>query len=171
MARTHAGGATARDDSRFLGGCPGNACGRSFAVPAFGNQIGVSYVLVVTTAEHEDDALRGAVGPNDHVKVVVPALKQGLLDWLANDERAFSHAAQVADDRAAELPADDVETAAGEANIALAIRDALATFPADEVVVAVGPGERDDVAARLDPDEGAARTIDGVPLRFVVVPA
>ena len=129
----------------------------------------MSYVLVVTTAEHEDDALRGAVGPNDHVKVVVPALKQGLLDWLANDERAFSHAAQVADDRAAELPADDVDTAAGEANIALAIRDALATFPADEVVVAVGPGERDDVTARLDPDDGAARTIDGVPLRFVVV--
>ncbi len=99
----------------------------------------MSYVLVVTTAEREDDALRGAVGPDDHVKVVVPALKQGLLDWLANDERAFSHAARVADDRAAELPADDVDTAAGEANIALAIRDALATFPADEVVVAVGP--------------------------------
>ncbi len=137
---------------------------------AVGNHVRVSYVLVVTTAEHDDESLQSAVGPDDHVKVVVPALKQGLLDWLANDERAFSHAAQVADDRAAELPADDVETAAGEANIALAIRDALATFPADEVVVAVAPGERDDVTARLDPDEGAARTIDGVPLRFVVVP-
>ena len=136
----------------------------------YGNEVGVSYVLVVTTAEHDDDALRDAVGPNDRVKVVVPALKQGLLDWLANDERAFSHAARVADDRAAELPTDDVDTAAGEANIALAIRDALASFPADEVVVAVGPGARDDVTARLDPAEGAARSIDGVPLRFVVVP-
>ena len=130
----------------------------------------MSYVLVVTTAEHDDDALRNAVGPDDHVKVVVPALKQGLLDWLANDERAFSTRAE-ADERAAELPAEDVDTAAGEANIALAIRDALATFPADEVVVAVGPGERDDdVTARLDPEEGAARSIDGVPLRLIVVP-
>jgi len=144
--------------------------GRSFAAPGFGNQIPVSYVLVVTTAERDDAALNTVVGPDDHVKVVVPAANQGLLDWLANDERAFSLAAQVADERAAELPTDDVDAAAGEGNISLAIRDALATFPADEVVVAVGPGERDALVDRLDPDEGAARTIDGVPIRFVVVP-
>ena len=127
-------------------------------------------VLIVTTAEHDDEALNRVVRPDDQVKVVVPAANQGLLDWLANDERAFSLAARIADDRASELPTDDVDAAAGEGNIALAIRDALATFPADEVVVAVGPGERDEVTARLDPEEGAARSIDGVPLRFVVVP-
>ena len=52
---------------------------------------------------------------------------------------------------------------------ALAIRDALATFPADEVVLAVRSQDRDALTEVLDPNEGAARSIDGVPLRFVVV--
>ena len=127
-------------------------------------------VLVVSTVEHEEPILRGAVGDADRVKVVVPVVKQGFLDWLANDERAFAHAAEVAEETAEELPADDVDAAAGEANVALAIRDALASFPADEVVVAIRSGDRDALAERLDPGDGAARSIDGVPLRFVVIP-
>ncbi len=126
-------------------------------------------VLVVSTVEHEEPTLRAVVGEADRVKVVVPVVKQGLLDWLANDERAFAHAAEVAEETAEELPAADVDSAAGEANVALAIRDALASFPADEVVVAVGRGEREGLAERLDPASGAARSIDDVPLRFVVV--
>ncbi len=126
-------------------------------------------VLVVSTVEHEEPTLRAVVGEADRVKVVVPVVKQGLLDWLANDERAFAHAAEVAEETAEELPAADVDSAAGEANVALAIRDALASFPADEVVVAVGRGEREELAERLDPASGAARSIDDVPLRFVVV--
>ena len=127
-------------------------------------------VLVVSTVEHEEPILRTAVGNADRIKVVVPVVKQGLLDWLANDERAFAHAAEVAEETAEELPADDVEAAAGEANVALAIRDALASFPADEVVVAIRPGDRDALAERLDPGNGTARSIDSVPLRFVVIP-
>ena len=127
-------------------------------------------VLVVSTVEHEEPTLRGAVGNADRVKVVVPVVKQGLLDWLANDERAFAHAAEVAAVTAEELPADDVDAAAGEANVALAIRDALASFPADEIVVAIRPGDRDTIAERLDPGGGAVRSVDGVPLRFVVIP-
>ena len=126
-------------------------------------------VLVVSTVEHEEPTLRAVVGDADRVKVVVPVVKQGLLDWLANDERAFAHAAEVAEVTAEELPADEVDSAAGEANVALAIRDALASFPADEVVVAIRPGEREELAERLDPATGAARSIDDVPLRFVVV--
>ena len=128
-------------------------------------------VLVVSTVEHEEPTLRDVVGPSDRVKVVVPVVDQGVLDWLAHDERAFAHAAQVADETAESLPAETVETAAGEANVALAIRDALATFPADEIVVAVRPGEREPLAETLDPEEGVARGIDGVPLRFVVIRA
>src|SRR5512145_2365322 len=119
-------------------------------------------VLVVSTVENDEAVLRAAVGPADHVKVVVPVVKQGMLDWLANDERAFAHAAQVADETAERLPADDVETAAGEANVALAVRDALATFPADEIVVAVRPDDREHLADELDPEQGVARAIDGV---------
>jgi hypothetical protein len=126
-------------------------------------------VLIVSTLEHDESSLRAAVGPADRVKVVVPVVKQGFLDWLANDERAFAHAEQVADETAERLPAEEVETAAGEANVALAIRDALATFPADEVVVAVRPDDREYLADELDPEEGVARTVDDVPVRFVVI--
>ena len=126
-------------------------------------------ILLVSTLEHEAPALRRIVGPDDRVKVVVPVVRQGFLDWLANDERAFSHAEEVAAETAEELPADNVDSAAGEADVALAIRDALATFPADEVVVAVGPRDRDLLTDRLDPEDGAPRSIDGVPLRLLVV--
>jgi hypothetical protein len=126
-------------------------------------------VLVVSTLEHEEPALRALVAPEDTVKVVVPVVDQGFLDWLANDERAFSHAEQIAGETAERLPAEDVESEAGEANVALAIRDALATFPADEVVVAVRPVDFEPLAEALDPEEGVARSIGGVPLRFVVI--
>lgn len=128
-------------------------------------------VLVVSTLEHEEPALRALVAPGDTVKVVVPVVDQGFLDWLANDERAFSHAEQIAVETAEHLPAEDVESEAGEANVALAIRDALATFPADEIVVAVRPVDFESLAETLDPEEGVARSIDGVPLRLVVVRA
>jgi hypothetical protein len=127
-------------------------------------------VLVVSTVEHEESSLRDAIGPADRLKVVVPVVKQGVLDWLANDERAFAHAEEVAGKTADELPAKRVEAEAGEADVALAIRDALATFPADEVVVAVRPGDREWLSEALDPENGEVRSIDGVPLRFLVIP-
>ena len=109
-------------------------------------------VLVVSTVEHEEPIVRGAVGNADRVKVVVPVVKQGL-PRLARERRARLRpsGAEVATETAEELPADDVDAAAGEANVALAIRDALASFPADEVVVAIRPGDRDALAERLDP--------------------
>ena len=126
-------------------------------------------VLIVSTLDHEESSLQELVGPDDTVKVVVPVVEQGFLDWLANDERAFTHAEHLAEETAERLPAENVETEAGEANVALAIRDALATFPADEVVVAVRPRDLDPLSETLDPEEGAPRSIDGVPLRFVVI--
>lgn len=126
-------------------------------------------VLVVSTVEHEESSLRDVIGAADNVKVVVPVVKQGVLDWLSNDQRAFAHAEAVAGETAEELPAEHVEAAAGEANVALAIRDALATFPADEVVVAVRPGGRETLVETLDLASGEVRSIDGVPLRFLVI--
>ena len=126
-------------------------------------------ILVVTTLDHDVATLGDVVDRADAVKVVVPVVDQGVLDWLANDERAFAHAERVAEETADALPAETTEFAAGEENVALAIRDALATFPADEVLLAVRPQDRDALTEVLDPDEGAARSIDGVPLRFVVV--
>ena len=87
--------------------------------------------------EEIGSALGAQLHEDDVVKVVVPVVGQGVLDWLANDERAFSHAVKVADRLAEELPGETVDAGAGESDVALAIRDALATFPADVIVVAV----------------------------------
>ncbi len=147
-------------------GCrPRSSTRREGGAAARGNR----KVLVVSTVEGVDDPkelLGSHVGQADVIKVVVPVVSQGFLDWLANDEAAFSHAEAVAEQLADHLPGRTVAAVAGEADVELAIRDALATFPADEVVVAIGDGQ--DVPA---PAEGGPtrRSIDGVPIRLVAV--
>jgi len=125
-------------------------------------------VLVVSTVEGVADRLKGELGGDvDQLKVVVPAVRQGVLDWLANDERAFTDAREEAERTADELPGETVEAGAGEADVGLAIQDALATFPADEIVVAVHADEApppEEAAVETTPD-----AIDGVPVRLVVV--
>jgi hypothetical protein len=130
----------------------------------------VRNVLVVSTVEHADEALRDQVGDADRVKVVVPVVRQGVLDWLANDERAFSHAEDVAEQTAGALPGETVEAVAGEANVELAIRDALATFAADEIVVAVRPEDEEGLIESRATADLPQRSVDGVPVRLVVIP-
>ena len=128
-------------------------------------------VLVVSTVEEIGSALNAQLHEDDVVKVVVPVVGQGVLDWLANDERAFSHAVEVADRLAEDLPGETVDAGAGEADVALAIRDALATFPADEIVVAVSRADEeiaDEIVSGSETPTGA-RQIEGVPIRFVAV--
>jgi len=126
-------------------------------------------VLVVSTVEHADESLRAYVGDAETIKVVVPVVRQGALDWLANDEKAFGHAERVAERTADELPGDTVGATAGEANVGLAIRDALATFPADEIVVAVRPHEQEGLIESHATDTAPQQSIDGVPVRYVVI--
>jgi len=127
-------------------------------------------VLVVSTVEELGPSVRAQLNAHDVVKVVVPVVGQGVLDWLANDEKAFSHAVEVADRLAEDLPGETVDSGAGEADVSLAIRDALATFPADEIVVAVSRDdvELEDAIASSDTPAGV-RQIDDVPVRFVAV--
>lgn len=129
-------------------------------------------VLVISTVEHSADALRAAIAPGDTIKVVVPVVRQGILDWLANDERAFGHAQDVALDTAAELPGVTAAAVAGEADLDLAVRDALATFPADEIVIAIHDADRQGVVEAMAVEGSTAtsrRNVAGVPLRFVVI--
>jgi hypothetical protein len=127
-------------------------------------------VLVVTTVEETDaEALRPHVDAADTLKVVVPVVRQGVLDWLANDERAFSEAEAIAQRTADRLPGETTEATAGEPDVELAIRDALATFPADEIVVAVRPQQEGRIE-RAATDTAPRRSFDGVPVRFVVIP-
>ena len=135
------------------------------------NTPGGRNVLVVSTVEDLGTSLRAQLHEDDVVKVVVPVVGQGVLDWLANDERAFSHAVEVADHLAEELPGETVDAGAGEADVALAIRDALATFPADEIVVAVSREDIDfeDAIASGSDSPAGVRRIEDVPVRFVAV--
>ncbi len=126
-------------------------------------------VLIVSTVEGADDVLRAEVGDADTIKVVVPVVKQGVLDWLANDQKAFGHAEDVAERTAERLPGETVDAAAGEADVGLAIRDALATFPADEIVVAVRPEEQEGLVESTATDTAPQHSVDGVPVRFVVI--
>jgi hypothetical protein len=126
-------------------------------------------VLIVSTVEHADEALRDQVGDADRIKVVVPVVRQGVLDWLANDQRAFSEAEQVAERTAEQLPGETVEAVAGEANVDLAIRDALATFAADEIVVAVRPEDEEGLVESRATADLTKRSVDGVPVRLVVI--
>ena len=127
-------------------------------------------VLVVSTVEHADDVLRAQIGEVAAIKVVVPVVRQGLLDWLANDQQAFDRAEVVAERTADALPGETVEAGAGEANVGLAIRDALATFAADEIVVAVRPDEEESLVESIATDNAPQQSIDGIPVRYVVIP-
>jgi hypothetical protein len=127
-------------------------------------------VLIISTVEHADEVLRAHVGEADTIQVVVPVVRQGVLDWLANDQEAIGHAERVAEHTADQLPGETAEAGAGEADVGLAIRDALATFPADEVVVAVRPEEEEGFVESSATDTAPQdRHIEGVPVRVVVI--
>ena len=125
-------------------------------------------VLVVSTVDDAESVLRERIGGDvDLLKVVVPVVRQGFLDWLANDERAFSHAEEEAERLAAELPGGTTDARAGEADVMLAIQDALAEFPADEIVVALHPEDEAEFAERVASADVRA-SVGGVPVRVLV---
>jgi hypothetical protein len=126
-------------------------------------------VLVVTTVEDAENVLQDHLDEGDVIKVVVPVVGQGILDWLASDEQAFGQAKEVAERTGEALPGETVDAVPGEANVGLAIRDALATFPADEIVVAVRPDEEEDIVEKIATEDAPRHSVDGVPVRFVVV--
>jgi hypothetical protein len=126
-------------------------------------------VLVVTTVEHPEEVLREHLEEADTVKVIVPVVRQGFLDWLANDQKAFNHAERVAQRAGEILPGETADAAAGEADMGVAVRDALADFPADEVVVVIRPDEQEGLVESLASDTAPQHSVAGVPVRYVVI--
>lgn len=100
---------------------------------------------------------------------MVPVVRQGWLDWLANDQKAFGHAERVAERTAEQLSGDTVDATAGEADVGRASRDALATFPADEVVIAVRPHEQEGLVESSATKTAPQNSIEGVPVRYAVI--
>jgi hypothetical protein len=70
---------------------------------------------------------------------------------------------------AEQLPGETVEAIAGEADVDLAIRDALATFPADEIVVAVHPDDQEGMVESLATENAPRQAFEGIPVRYVVI--
>jgi hypothetical protein len=129
----------------------------------------VSRILIVSTVEHPEDRLRPHVGSRDEIRVVVPVVRQGVFDWLANDERAFSHAESVAEATADALPGETVEALAGEADVDLALRDALAEFVPDEILIAVRPDDEQGFVESIATGNAPRNTFQGIPVRYLTI--
>ncbi len=141
---------------------------RSITDPKGGRDHGRK-LLVLSTVENAGDELSRYTDPADTIKVVVPAVRQGFLDWLANDQDAFAHAEEVAAATAAALPGHAVRSSAGEADVALAIRDALATFAADEIIVAIRNDDDAGIVESMATKNAPHRSVDGIPVRCIVI--
>ena len=88
------------------------------------------------------------------VLVVAPALVSGLRRWVSDEDEARRHAEQLAATFVEQLNRLGVHARgrAGDADPLLAIADALATFPADEIVIAGRPHRlhaRDRLVSRM----------------------
>jgi hypothetical protein len=122
------------------------------------------HVLVVSTVELAGAAIEGLVGDDATTMVVVPAVRQSPLQWLANDEDRARRTAERASERLAdETPGETITARAGDSDPLLAIKDALGEFPADEIVVVTRPQEE---ATWLEAPavEGGAVQVHGVPV-------
>jgi hypothetical protein len=107
-------------------------------------------------------------GGDVDVHIVAPASGLSRLAWLANaEDGAREDAANLAERVAEAVPADRVETEVGDTDPVQAIRDALTTFPADEIIVLTCPEEQ---LSWLE--EGAAQAADerfALPVTHLVV--
>jgi hypothetical protein len=112
-------------------------------------------VLVVALEAVPEDELRRAIEKRKesgdvHVHVVAPASNIGTLKWLAGDEDDSRAEAEELAERVAHAvePEADVETEAGDRDPLLAVGDALAEFPADEILVAGHADEKEEAELR-----------------------
>jgi hypothetical protein len=104
-------------------------------------------VLLVALDPVSEEEIRDAIASRQAdddvtVHVVAPAANIGPLQWLMGDEdEARAEAEEVADQAAdAVEPEVPTETEVGDRDPLVAVEDALADFPADEIVLA-GPAD------------------------------
>ena len=130
-------------------------------------------LLVLTPEPIDAGALRTAAGDDAadaEVLVLTPAgHESGLRFWMSDADAAIASAQETADDTAEALEEGGVDAVADTADSepAIAIQDALATFPADRIVVFTHPeGDRD---YREDDGLRDAEGRFGVPVTFAEI--
>jgi hypothetical protein len=79
--------------------------------------------------------------PKGRVLVVAPALNSRLRRWLSDEDDARLRATELMETHVEQLERQGIhaEGRVGDADPLLAIADALRTFPADRIMIAVGP--------------------------------
>jgi len=107
-------------------------------------------LLVLTPEPVDADLLRATLGDEvegAEVLVVSPATNQSKLAfWISDPDQAIAEAETAQEETVERLEEEGIDAAGdtGESEPALALQDALATFPADRIVVFSHPeGERD----------------------------
>jgi hypothetical protein len=128
-------------------------------------------VVVIASAEIDRTALASVLDPDDELHVLVPAVEQSRLDWLANDEdEARARAQQVGEQIGEDAPADLASLEVKPDTPSQLVRDAIAEHDPDRVVFAVREGEQ---ATWLEEDElgRLPAEVDGVPVTRLALTA
>jgi nucleotide-binding universal stress UspA family protein len=130
-------------------------------------------LLVLTPEPVDADMLRATLGEEvegAEVLVVSPATNQSKLAfWVSDPDQAIAEAEAAEEEAVERLEEAGVDAAGdtGESEPAVALQDALATFPADRIVVFSHPeGKRD-----YREDEGLADAEErfGIPVTHAVI--
>jgi hypothetical protein len=131
-------------------------------------------ILVLATAPVDADRVRTALPDADlegaEVLVVSPAVNESpVAFWMSDSDEAIAEAESAAEKTAAALRERGARArpTTGESEPLLALQDALATFPADQVLVFV----RDEDAARYREDDvrGEAERRFDVPVTEITI--
>jgi hypothetical protein len=112
-------------------------------------------VLLVALDPGSEEQIRTAIEARQkvddvNVRVVAPASNVGPLQWLMGDEdEARAEAEELADQAADAVEAEvHTETKVGDRDPLVAVEDALADFPADEIVLAGHADEKTEAQLR-----------------------
>jgi hypothetical protein len=130
-------------------------------------------ILALVSEAVSADALRSAVGDdaNDaEVLVVAPALNTKTRFLLADPDPAINRAEQVEEETVERLNEEGIDAAGqtGEEDPLLALQDALATYPADEIVLFThASGDTNWLEDGLV--EKAEERFTGTPVRHLVI--
>lgn len=121
-------------------------------------------VVVVSSSQIEPGALSKVVSADDDLHIVVPAVEQSRLQWLANDDDAArADAAAVAESVATAARGEPSSVDVKPDSPRQVVLDAIAEHRPDRIVVALRDGEE---ATWLEDGEldGLPREIDGIPV-------
>ncbi len=104
-------------------------------------------ILALVSEPISGDALKKAIGADEaeeaEVLVVAPALNESKVRfWASDPDGAIERAEHVADETVERMDEEGIDAAGdtGESDPLLALQDALATFAADEIVLATRRG-------------------------------